>query len=285
MKWLLVVAVPALCLPLAGQAGTPVTPKQGTSDQARVEQRAQSMREHIDTGRPIQSHVRVAVRLKNGNKLIGVVKDGRLVERVDGLRFVDAHAQDRGAGIRLWYTSGIRNYVFVPFKDFIHYEVLQQLSSKQIEEIEREMQMAEKRAAERAAEAAAIAAAAAAGQGAAPAGEAATPPAPAGAQSEPAKDGKPAADAKAQDQQRLWFALVQQYPPDSGWSKARRDEIARRMVVVGAKPSVAEQHFVDNFGEWQKACEHFGLGVAKPADGERPAEVEDGGRRNRRSRK
>ncbi|MFY9344742.1 MAG: hypothetical protein WAT39_19780, partial [Planctomycetota bacterium] len=142
MNWLLPVAlvalVPAL---LAQQSGSPApaapapTPAP-TPARSQVDKHASSMREQIVTGRTLQSHVRVAVRLKNGNKLLGVVKDGKLVERVDGLRFVEASALDRGAGIRLWYTGGTRNYVFVPFGDFAEYEILQQLSAKQIEQIE-----------------------------------------------------------------------------------------------------------------------------------------------------
>jgi hypothetical protein len=278
MKWLPVAAMVAASVSLVAQtvqpnppAPVPSPPKENT----RVEQRAQSMREQITGGRQVQSHVRVSVRLKNGNKLQGVVKDGRLVERVDGLRFVEAQAQERGAGIRLWYSSGARNYVFVPFADFLEYEVLQRLSSAQIAEIEGEMQMEERRAAERAAAAAARA-------GSNPGGSALsgdTPPAP-GQEPAPAK-GKPAPEAtgdkpptetEAQAQHRKWFALVNTYAPDDGWNKARRDEIARRMVVVGAKPNELEQAFVDQFAEWEKACSHFGVGAAKPAgDGEPPA--------------
>ena len=296
-----VVTALAVCVPLLAQNPAPPTPQGGPvpqsgdaagqrHDDARVEQRAQQMRDTIDTGKPMQFHVRVAVRLKNGNKLSGVVKDGRLVERVDGLRFVEAQAKDRGAGIRLWYSSGARNYVFVPFADFAEYEVLQRLSQKQIEEMEHEMQMNERRAAERAGEAARKAATGGDVQGppadTTPVGEA--PPAPAqeiaplgaaGAQQPaPGKAGAaPAAtkDAatkdvatKDQEQQRQWFALLQAYPPAAGWGRQKRDEIARRFVVVGSKPSESELKFVDQFAEWEKACAHFGITAEAKAEGE-----------------
>src|SRR4030095_12287568 len=86
---------------LLAQAQTPpVTqdpPKAAPSPPKGTDERAQLMRDHMDTGRPLQSHVRVAVRLKNDNILRGVVKDGKIVERVDGLRFGDAQAREPSA--------------------------------------------------------------------------------------------------------------------------------------------------------------------------------------------
>lgn len=270
------VAAFVLCVPLVAQTPAPQEPPK--PDDARVEQRAQEMRDTIDAGRPVQSHVRVAVRLKNGNKLLGVVKDGRMVERVDGLRFVEAQAKERGAGVRLWYSSGARNYVFVPFADFAEYEILQRLSQKQLTEIENEMQMNERRAAERAAEQAAKAAGetvppAAPGQETAPV-DAAQDPAgtPAAGATRPkgaaGKEAAPTKESKEQEQQRQWFALLQAYPPAAGWGKQKRDEIAKRFVVIGSKPSEAEQKFVDQYAEWEKACKHFGI---DPAEGDKKA--------------
>lgn len=270
------VAAFVLCVPLVAQTPAPQEPPR--PDDARVEQRAQEMRDTIDAGRPVQSHVRVAVRLKNGNKLLGVVKDGRMVERVDGLRFVEAQAKDRGAGVRLWYSSGARNYVFVPFADFAEYEILQRLSQKQLTEIENEMQMNERRAAERAAEQAAKAAAgtvppAAPGQETAPVDAAQDPAAtPAAGANKPkaaaGKEAAPTKESKELEQQRQWFALLQAYPPAAGWGKGKRDEIAKRFVVIGSKPSEAEQKFVDQYAEWEKACKHFGI---DPAEGDKKA--------------
>lgn len=270
------VAAFVLCVPLVAQTPAPQDPPR--PDDPRVEQRAQEMRDTIDAGRPVQSHVRVAVRLKNGNKLLGVVKDGRMVERVDGLRFVEAQAKDRGAGVRLWYSSGARNYVFVPFADFSEYEILQRLSQKQLQEIEGEMQMNERRAAERAADQAAKAAGeavppAAPGQETAPVDAAQDPAAtPAAGANKPkaaaGKEAAPTKESKEQEQQRQWFALLQAYPPASGWGKGKRDEIARRFVVVGSKPSETEQKFVDQYAEWEKACKHFGI---DPAEGDKKA--------------
>jgi hypothetical protein len=287
------IAVLAAVFATALAAQTPAGPGPGESrPSSRVDQRADSMREQIVHGKQVKSHVRVLVRLKNGNRLTGVVKDGRLVERVDGLRFVDAHAQDAGAGIRLWYAGGTRNYVFVPFVDFASYEVLQKLSARQIEEIEAEMQMAERRAQERQAQQAARAT-----------GSAEAPPADGGAVTgavtgavveavEPSeqsptgnpsggattgkaskagkaekneKNEKPDPAAAAKAQHREWYQLLQDYPPDQGWNQARRDEIARRRVVVGAVPSPSELRFVEVFSNWQQACSHFGVKPTEPS--------------------
>jgi hypothetical protein len=87
------------------------------------------------------------------------------------------------------------------------------------------------------------------------------------------KDGE-TADPKVDKQteeQRLWFSLLQAYPPAAGWGKAKRDEISHRLAVVGAQPSEAELKFVEQFAEWEKACAHFGVDAApKPADDAAP---------------
>lgn len=306
MKWHLVVVALAATVCLEAQEPPvpetkPVAPprpdgesKEPKSQSERTLERAQTMREQIGLGRPVKSHVRVSVRLKNGNKLSGVVKDGQLVERIDGLRFVEAQAQEVGAGIRLWYATGARNYVFVPFTDFNEYVILQRLSQKQLDEIEQNMQMEEARRAER--EAAAARAASGKAQGAPEAegaGDDTTPapnaePAAKAAGTDPAAKGKPAAkdapaagsaaDKAAQDLQRLYFGLLQDYPPAAGWGKAKRDEIAHRLVVIGAKPSDKEQRFVDQFENWQKACAHFAV------DPE-PKPATDGGAESPRDRR
>jgi hypothetical protein len=259
----------------------------------RVEERSQEMRKQIDTGRHLMSHVRVAVRLKNGNRLQGVVKDGRLVERVDGLRFVDAQAQETGAGIRLWYSTGRRNYVFVPFADLADYEVEERLSQKQLDALEDELQMDEskredqiRRTQQPTQDAPAI------GDAVPPEGDAA--PAPGQEVAPSAKVGKKSGKQSEQDagdkekldaaaalkaQQKDWVALLQDYPPAAGWNQAKRDEISRRKIVVGAVPSEKEQKFVDQFAEWQKACLFFDVKVKESAE---PTE-ESGSSKTRRS--
>lgn len=241
------------------------------------------MREHMDTGRPLMSHVRVAVRLKNENTLRGVVKDGKLVERVDGLRFVDAQAKEPGAGIRLWYTTGVRNYIFIPFSQFAEYEVLQRVSQEELEEMERELQREE--ASRGAAAATPAAPATEPARAADPDKDAGKQPKDKGAKDKDGKGkdeaGKDAA-AGEQEQTRQWFQLVQAYPPTAGWNEKKRDEIMRRKVVIGATPSEVEMKFVEKYAEWQKACAHFGVETnPKPPEPE-PGPAEPTARRSRR---
>ncbi len=253
-----------------------------TSEEQRVDRRAQSMRDKIASGKQVITHVRVSLRLRNGNKMEGVVKDGRFVERVDGLRFVDASAKERGAGIRLWYSGGRRNYVFLPFADVAQYEVMQRLTQKQLDEIEVELRMKEQR---QVADARKDAAKQAEGAPSAPAGETGTPvlgtpameqpvgqptgspkgqPAVEQAKTKDAKTGAKEGEGDGKDDanvelQRTYFQLLQDYPPAGGWNKERRDEISRRKAVIGANPSDKEKAFVEKFDLWLKACKHFGV--------------------------
>ena len=287
MKWQAVVGA-WLALGVA-VAQVPAAPpggvKPAVKESARVEKRAESMRESITKGRQVKAHVKVIVRLKNGNRLTGVVKDGRLVERVDGLRFVDAQARDQGAGIRLWYSGGTRSYIFVPFLSLKNYEVVQRLSQKQLEDIEGEMQMAERRAKEREAKAARDAKGEATGTGPAPetldgtaqgGAKEAKPDEPATKEA-PEATKEPEVDAAkevAQAKQELaWAQLLIHYPPKAGWNAAKKEEIKRRLIVIGVKPSEFELKFVDQFEDWLKACAHSKVdpneGVVKPIETKR----------------
>ena len=53
-------------------------------------------------GRVVRSNVRITVRLNNGSKMAGVVRNGRFIERHDGLQFVPTDVRMEGAGVRLW---------------------------------------------------------------------------------------------------------------------------------------------------------------------------------------
>lgn len=273
----------------AQQSGARPAAEPPKTEEQKIDQRAQQMRDNLGAGRQVTTHVRINLRLRNGNKLTGVVKDGRFVERVDGLRFVDASAKEKGAGIRIWYTGGRRNFVFVPFGEMAEYEVLERLSQKQLDEIDASIRLAEQKQA-KATEtpAAAPTATPTAGvdgaPGAAPGAEPAGGPgkAPAGtAGAQPGKvDGKTAeADAEAAQlaQQKVYLALLRDYPPAGGWNRARRDEIARRKVVVGATPSEKELKFVEQFETWLKACQEFGVGGSTGEAGTGGGEGQQGG--------
>jgi hypothetical protein len=281
---LLLPSVLFACHALLAQEPAPPTTDPASRPPSQTEVRAQSMRQQIGEGRQVQSHVRVMVRLTNGNRITGVVKDGRLVERIDGLRFVEANAEDKGAGVRIWYTAGARDFVFVPFRDFAEYKIIQKLSHQQLLQVEAELQasLARKNAPAPAGEARPEVEADAGGEAADGAGDGVDRPAdqdPAGARkpgdnaAKPKTKGKDAAKAAdgdkavGKEQQKAWFQLVQAYPPEDGWGEAKRDEIKRRFVVVGSKPNAVEQRFLDEFDEWKKACAYYGVEPAKAAAG------------------
>jgi hypothetical protein len=237
-------------------------PQQAPTNGANeVDRQVSEMRRQMVEGREYRSHVRVAVRLKNGNRITGVVKDGFVVERIDGMRFVAAEASEAGAGMRLYYWNGRRNYVFLPFKDILEYRISERLTTDQVAEIERELRAREALELQKEREAAAAAAAAAAAMPDA-SGSSPTPLGEGGQEATPAGSAGAAPGAQpgglAAELQGL-FALTQEFPPSAGWNQKKRDEISRRMAVVGAKPSAQEKKFVDRFADWQRACALFGV--------------------------
>lgn len=257
-------------------------------DRDRLDRQVQEMRRQVVEGQVIRSHVRVTVRLKNGNRIRGIVKDGFLVERVDGLRFVGADQDDPGAGIRLYYWNGRRNFVFLPFADMREYHVNQRLSSDELAAIEYETRRQEEEEARRLA-----AERAAAGQqpgtGTPEGGAGSTDPAagetPAEQPAVPLPGGaQPGENGIGAELQGL-YQLLQQYPPSAGWGPEKRDEISRRKAVIGANPSPAELKFVERYREWEHACRLFGVtpGGEQPQgqEGGEPG-GEEGGRRGRR---
>ncbi|MGE3175652.1 MAG: hypothetical protein AB7O97_23720 [Planctomycetota bacterium] len=278
-------------------------------DSEQVDQQVQEMRRQMTEGRTYRSHVRVTVRLKNGNRMRGIVKDGFVVERIDGMRFVAAEASEAGAGMRLYYWNGKDNFVFLPFQDIENYRINARLTSAQLALIEREARQQEEEAERVRREANAAAAAQAAeraqkdaanptpmGEG----GESGIQPQPPMPQpgtqpgtqpgSQPVVEPAPAGgDAPAggvgQELQQL-YALLQEFPPAAGWNEAKRDEIQRRKTVIGANPSDQEKKFVERFADWQRACALFGAKpVTEPSkDGPSQDGDEDTGRRGRRRR-
>ncbi len=248
-------------------------------------ERAQEMRENLEVGAPTGTHMQVALRLRNGNRIQGLVRDGRMAERVDGRQFVEARADDAGAGVRIWSAAGRRDYVFVSFRDIAEYQILQRLSQRQLEQLDRDVQMGGERSP----------GAIRPSSVSLPGGDTETlaggpvpeqPAAEAGAAAQdapmpvvmpvpvvsPAASGPTAAPKPGEDtQHKEWFALLQEFPPAGGYGKEKRDEIARRFVVVGVKPSAAELRFVEKFDDWQKACEFFGVKTAPAAVTEEPS--------------
>lgn len=265
----------------------PVTGQGAPIASPGIAEKTDRMRTQVQAGRPVRSHVRVVVRLKNGNRLRGIVKDGRVVERIDGLRFVQADADEEGAGVRLWYWDNTNNYVFLPFKDILDYRIQEQLSTEQLLAIEKDVTDAEKKKADVSTEK--------------KAGDVPPPPSdPVAADGtlepkpiDPAKkpdDGKDPKDqtkddtkdpTKDADKLKQQVGLLQEFPPASGWSAAKRDEIKRRLAVIGVKPSPQEERFVSVFDQWMAACQTVGIAPPTPAPGTQDSGATDGKKKRR----
>jgi hypothetical protein len=239
--------------------------KVDTSKDAVLDREIESMREKVKDGKAFRSHVRVTVRLKNGNRVQGIVKDGFVVERIDGMRFVSAEANDEGAGVRIYTYNGKRNYVFLAFSDMQEYRINARLSTAELAAYERKVKAEDEAKRKQLLKQL--------DQNAGGQSETQEPQVDPVATTETAsadtpKTGstdKPAESTEgkggvAQELQGL-YALLQAYPPAEGWNATRRDEIARRRAVVGANPSPKEQKFVEQFESWKRACEVLG---AKP---------------------
>src|SRR5687768_13052596 len=97
IRWLCVLAV---CLPLVAQGEGSLS-----EGKERVRREVKEKRDAMRAGSMIRTNVRVSVRLKNGNKLSGVVKNELFVEALDQLDFVAANMETPGAGIRVWYYN------------------------------------------------------------------------------------------------------------------------------------------------------------------------------------
>ena len=269
--------------------------KEQPSKDAVLDREIEAMREKVADGKAFRSHVRVTVRLKNGNRVQGIVKDGFVVERIDGMRFVSAEANDEGAGVRIYTYNGKRNYVFLAFSDMQEYRINARLSTAELAAYERKVKADEETKRKELMKQL--------DQNASGQSETQEPQVDPVATTEmtettettetlpPVKSKKGATEKAAegaeekggvaQELQGL-YALLQAYPPAEGWNATRRDEIARRRAVVGANPSPKEQKFVEQFESWKRACEVLG---AKPIAEEGAASETNSTDASKKSRK
>ena len=108
-----------------------------TELEQQLDRQAAEMRQRVADGTAFRSHVRVTARLKNGNTIRGIVKDGLLVERLDGLSFVASEQGEPGAGLRIYYWNGSASYVFLPFADMKECKINERITAEQLREIGR----------------------------------------------------------------------------------------------------------------------------------------------------
>ena len=98
----------------------------------QIRERTKEMRTEMRKGQIRHFNVYVTVRLKNGNRLKGVVKNGQFIELDNGLDFVSADRDDPRAGLRIWFTAGTNSFIFLTYGQIAHYEIGNTLSDQQV---------------------------------------------------------------------------------------------------------------------------------------------------------
>lgn len=217
---------------------------------AKLERRRAAIRERIQRERArmrqqkvVQTHVKVRVKLRNGERLQGIVKNGRFVERPSGgLEFSRAEMTMKDAGLRLWYYNNADGYIFLPYKSIKTYKVLKRLTDVEINVIRDEIKERER-----------VSKAAAAQRLEKLKNKAAS-----------LKDGKNAAEKldkiatdlakkKVEDEENAkLLALVEEFPVSEGWGEERINKINIRRLTINVFPNAKERRFIEVFETWKK---------------------------------
>ncbi len=253
----------------SGKTGAAV-PKRTSDERKGYEQRKKEIRKRIQTyraqmraGTVLRTHVKVRVRLRNGELMVGVVKDGLFVERPAGLEFVRAEMTAKGAGLRLWYYNDTSGYIFLPYTMIKTYKVLRRLSDVQIKEIrdkilERE-RAARSRGEKRRKELANKQQELRKGVGSAAKAERL-------AKKLADEEKKTAGNAKL-------MKLLKEFPPSEGWGADKIKAINLRRLTIRVYPNPKERRFIEKFDEWKLATK---LIEKKKGDGAKKAAGQEG---------
>jgi hypothetical protein len=229
-----------------------------------IEREILRMRELLRAGKVVTSHVRLRVRLKNGNRIQGVVKNGKLIEKVDGLHFVTADSQTRGAGVRLWYYDDTNSYIFLPFHSVASYKVGERLSGSQVLAIEEKIDSDRRRAEQARKEYLAKREAERRGES--------------GELDEQARREeelrREAGELAKEEEKRKLMALLDEYPPEDGWGRERREEIELLKASAGVFPDQKGKRFLEIFADWNKA---FRLRNAEKREAKKALPGDNGG--------
>ncbi|HHI67735.1 MAG TPA: hypothetical protein ENJ97_00250 [Planctomycetes bacterium] len=216
--------------------------KESPKDKAVIERIRNNYRE-TRKGRSLSANVQILLELKNREKIKGIVRNGRFVERDAGLDFVPADKRIPGAGLRIWYYNNTSSYIFIQYKYIKNYKIIRRLSDLQVKEIgdkirereRREAALARKKARER------IEAIKRRLQG------------------EKVEEKLEKLAEKIQENEKEAKArmerakLLKEFPPDEGWGPKRIQEINLRKIALHVYPNEKEKRFIQVFEEWQKA--------------------------------
>ena len=195
--------------------------------------------------RAISLNVQVEVLLKNGERISGIVKQGRFVERENGLDFVPADKKVPGAGIRIWYYNNTSSYIFIMYKYIKSYKIIKRLSDLEVKEIGRKIRNEEKRRAELSR-------------------KRARERIEAIKRREKREElekklEKLAKKLEKQEKEARARAerarLLKEFPPEEGWGPERIKEINLRKIALHVYPNEKERRFIEVFEQWMKAYE------------------------------
>lgn len=208
-------------------------------DKQRVVEEVLRKRDDMRDGRVDRFNVRVRVKLKNGAKLNGVVKNGRMVEREEGIDFVETDRLSPDAGIRLYYFDETTSFVFLRWVDIAQHKVLVRLTDDEVRAIEREFAERESKRRE-------VEAQLKAQKGGKLGGKLD------GKVDQAGDAAKAVDDVGKSEQSKFATPLLTEFPPADGWGEAKLKEIERRRIAVGVFPNAKEKRFIEVFGEWKQ---------------------------------
>jgi len=234
-------------LPQAGKKPRPprrTSPleKESAKDKAVLERIRNNFQE-TRRGKTLSANVQILLELKNGEKIKGIVRNGRFVERDAGLDFRPSDKRIPGAGLRIWYYNNTSSYIFIQYKYIKNYKIVRRLSDLQVKEIgdkirkreRREAALARKKARER------IEAIKRRLKG----------------EKVEEKLEKLAGEIQANEKEakaRMERAkLLKEFPPAEGWGPQRIQEINLRKIALHVYPNEKEKRFIQVFEDWQKA--------------------------------
>ncbi len=240
----------ALCGTASPQAGKKPAPPKRTSPLGKETPKEKEVLERIRDnfrrnkgGRSLSANVQILLQLKNGEKIKGIVRNGRFVERDAGLDFVPADKKIPGAGLRIWYYNNTSSYIFIRYKYIRNYRIIRRLSDLQVKEIgdkirereRREAALARKKARERI--------------------EAIKRKLEGGkVEDKLEKLAEKIKENEKEAKARLERAkLLEEFPPDEGWGPKRIQEINLRKIALHVYPNEKEKRFIQVFEDWQKA--------------------------------
>jgi hypothetical protein len=239
---LLVPFLPAVQGKQATQVQKKSQKPRGLTEKQKQEIIRRKILEHRRKGRLVKRNVKVRVRLRNRESLIGVVKEGRFVEKVKGLEFVPADIRTKGAGIRLWYYDDTDGYIFLPYTMIRTYKILKELTGVEIKAIRERIMERRKKAndlAKKRLEALKRK------EKEFLKNQSASKKLDKLAEKLKEEKGKRKEDARL-------LALIKEFPPEKGWGPKKIEEIRIRKIAIGAFPDQKSKRFVEVFEDWTK---------------------------------